>query len=81
MRELNVPVRGRNADTLKRKIKEYNLDISHFTFTSKTKGLSQKTPVDQYLVKGSMIKTYRLKLKLLESGLKENKCEICGCTE
>lgn len=80
LRELGVPVRGRNSDTLKRKIKEYNLDMSHFTFTSKNKGESQKTPVEQYLVKGSKIKTYNLKQKLLSSGLKENKCEICGCT-
>lgn len=81
LRELGVSVRGRNSDTLKKKIEEYNLDISHFTFVSKNKGISQKTPVEQYLVKGSNIKTYKLKLKLLNSGLKENKCEICGCVE
>ena len=81
LRELGIPVRGRNSDTLKRKIEKYNLDTSHFTFVSKVKGVSKKVPIEQCLIKGSTIKTYKLKLKLLESGLKENKCEICGCTE
>lgn len=81
LRDLNIPIRGRNTDTLKRKIKEYNLNISHFTFISKNKGVSKKKSIQQYLTKNSTIKTYKLKLKLLESGLKENKCEICGCTE
>lgn len=81
MHELGVSVRGRNSDTLKKKIKEYNLDISHFTFIPKNKGINQKTPIEQYLTKNSNIKTYKLKLKLLNSGLKENKCEICGCVE
>lgn len=29
---MNIPTSGRNADTLKRKIEEYNIDVSHFTF-------------------------------------------------
>lgn len=78
---MGVPVKGNNSETLKNKIKEYNIDTSHFTFISSQKGKSQKIPVSNYLKKGSKIKTFSLKLKLIEAGLKENKCEICGCTE
>ena len=81
LRALNIPVKGNNGETLKNKIKEYNIDTSHFTFVSSQKGKSQKTSVNDYLRKGSRIKTYDLKLKLIEAGLKKNKCEICGCTE
>ena len=81
LRALDIPVKGNNSETLKNKIKEYNIDTSHFTFISSQKGKSQKTSVSNYLKKGSKIKTFSLKLKLIESGLKENKCEICGCTE
>lgn len=81
LRDLNIPTRGRNADTLKNKIKEYNLDISHFTFVSKNKGKTKRKSVQELLIKGSHVKTVFLKNKLLEAGLKENKCEICGLTE
>lgn len=42
LRELEIPARGRNTDTLKAKITEYNLDTSHFNFVSKTKGQKDK---------------------------------------
>ena len=81
LRDLGIPVRGRNADTLKNKIKEFNISTAHFTFVSKNKGKTQKKSVEEYLKKGTTIKACKLKLKLLEVGLKENKCEICGCSE
>ena len=80
LRNLSINISGYNCETLKRKIKEYNLDISHFTFTSKSKPKLNKT-VEDYLKKGTKIQTYKLKLKLIENGLKENKCEICGTSE
>lgn len=81
LRALGVPTQGRNSDTLKRKIEEYHLDISHFTFVSKDKGKNRKKSAIDYLFKGSIIKPYKLKQKLLEDGLKENKCERCGISE
>lgn len=38
-------------------------------------------PVTNYLTKNSNIKTASLKKKLFKEGLKENKCEVCGCLE
>ena len=36
LRRLGVNTRGNNTDTLKRKIQEYNIDISHFTGRART---------------------------------------------
>ena len=77
LRELGINTSGNNAATLQRKIKEYGIDISHFTFRSKT-NTPQKKTVYEYLKKGSKIHTFKLKEKLFKEGLKENRCEICG---
>ena len=81
LRELNIPIAGNNTKTLKNCIEKYRIDISHFTFTAKTKGDKQYKAVSDYLINESSIKTFKLKQKLLKEGLKTNKCEICGITE
>ena len=40
-----------------------------------------KLPLEQVMTKDSSYNRTRLKERLLEEGLKENKCEICGLTE
>lgn len=79
LRYLGIPLQGNNIFTLKKKIKDYNLSISHFDFTSNSKSVKMSKDIQEYLTKGSNIKTYKLKEKLFSAGLKENKCEICGC--
>lgn len=81
LRELNIPTQGNNQKTLKRKIEEFNLDTSHFTHVSKTKGNKQYVKAEEYLKEGTCVKTFRLKEKLFKEYLKEQKCEICGLTE
>lgn len=76
LRNLNIPTSGNNASTLKRKIREYNLSTAHFTFHPKQ--LKPKKPVETYLTENTHIASSKLKEKLFKSGLKENKCEICG---
>ena len=82
LRNLGIPTQGNNSDTLKKYIEKYNLDISHFTF-GKSKDLNgiKYIPVNEYLDSDKYISTYKLKLKLLKEGIKENKCECCGITE
>lgn len=82
LRNLGIPTQGNNADTLKKYIEKYNLDISHFTF-GKSKNLSglKYIPVNEYLDSDKYISTSKLKLKLLKEGIKENRCECCGITE
>ena len=68
-----------NYDTLKRIIKEENIDISHF----KRQNVNNQThhEIDYFLQKGSNIGSFKLKNKLFDNGLKERKCECCGRTE
>ena len=80
LRQLSIKTTGNNGATLKRKIKEYGIDISHFTFHPTTQPKLEK-PVEFYLSENSSIQTSKLKEKLLKYGYKENKCEICGCSE
>ena len=82
LRNLGIPTQGNNADTLKKYIEKYNLDISHFTF-GKPESLKniKYIPVSEYLGTDKCIATCKLKAKLLKEGLKENKCECCGITE
>jgi predicted transcriptional regulator len=40
----------------------------------------RKIPLDDLLVKGRRTSRTHLKMRLIEAGLKENRCEICGIT-
>lgn len=79
-----VPMGG-SYRTVKRYIKDYNIDTSHFTGQRTNIGnrlnKHNEKPVEYYLCKDSYIRTATLKKKLIESGLKENKCECCGVSE
>lgn len=81
-RYLGLSPRGGNYATIKKKIREYNIDISHFTGKGWNVGLRfrpQKTyKLEEVLQKDFPYNTQRLKNRLFESGLKEKKCECCG---
>lgn len=49
--------------------------------TGRVKPRSHLIPLDQLLVKGRRTNRSHLKQRLLDAGLKENRCEICGITE
>lgn len=73
-----VPTTG-NYDTLKKVIKENNLNISHFKRNSGNN--SKKRDINVYLNNEFPIQAYNLKNRLLKEGYKEYKCEKCGNTE
>ena len=87
IRELSLVPAGGNYSTIKRKIKELNLDISHFTGQGWNKGdrfrpVVKPRELKEILVENStFVSTYKLKNRLLKEGLKEYKCECCGRTE
>lgn len=84
LRKMEIPLQGNNSKTLKDKIKEYNIDISHFTFEKQYKeGLSnfKYIPASEYIGTNKFIQSSKLKDKLIKEGIKENKCESCGITE
>lgn len=84
LRYLNIPQSGNNNQTLKRKVKEYNLDVSHFTGRKReVYGIINMSyvPAEHYLKPNIRVKSQLLKDKLIIEGYKENKCEICGISE
>lgn len=80
---LGLKPSGGNYSTVKRLVADLGLDTSHWTGQAWNKGkkLGSKQPLENYLVVGSTISSYKLKLKLLSEGFKEAKCECCGIEE
>ena len=68
-----------NYNKLRKIIKKYNIDTSHFKYTGcfKTK---RKLTKDDYFVKNSKIASSIIREKLFEFCLKPRKCEKCGRT-
>lgn len=69
-----------NHRTVKRRIKHLNLDTSHILGKSSViNHVSRKArPLEVYLKEGSCIGSYHLKQRLLNAGLLEYRCCICG---
>lgn len=77
---------GGNYQTIKRKIKLFNLDISHFVgcghLKNKSHNWSRRIPLEKILVKDSLYcGTSNLRRRLIKGGYLENKCYECGLTE
>lgn len=81
--KLGLKAAGGNYKLLKRAIQELNLDTSHFTGMAWKKGKpsSNRRDIKDYLVYGSNIGSYALKLKLIKEKIFEHKCYNCGLTE
>lgn len=87
-REIGVKPIGGNYRVMHQKIKEYNLDISHFTGKAWNQGkryrlINKPKPLEEILKENSFYNSYKLKQRLIDSGIKEHKCENpnCGLTE
>lgn len=86
LRQLHLRPVGGNYKTIYSKIKEYGLDISHFTGQGWNIGLKFK-PQKMYnlldiLIKDSPYKSiYKLKNRLLQEGYKKAICECCNLKE
>lgn len=85
-RELGIKPIGGNYRVIHQKIKEYNLDISHFTGKAWNQGkryrlINKPKPLEEILKENSFYNSYKLKQRLIDSGLKEHRCESCKNTE
>ena len=84
IQKLGLKAAGSNYDTVKRKIQELNLNISHMTGQGWNKGdrytpIKSAQPLDEILVKHSTFtNTNHLRERILREGVKEYKCECCG---
>lgn len=80
LRKLQLAPAGGNYKTIQTKIELLDLNTCHFTGKGWRKGkhYGPKQPVEAYLFLGSSIKSYILKKRLMNEGLKDKKCEDCG---
>lgn len=73
---------GGNYKQIAKYIKLYNIDTSHFRGRAWNKGLvgigKPRVPLEEILTLGSTFQSYKLKKRLFNSGLKSEKCELCG---
>ena len=85
-RKLGIKAVGGNYTTVKNKIKDLNLDNSHFTGKAWNQGKRYKIivparPLNEILAKDTPYQSYKLGQRLIKEGLKEYKCECCQNTE
>jgi len=84
LKKMNLRAAGGNFKTIKKYIKDLDIDISHFTTKEEYgKMLSgkNKKPIEFYLVESSINWSSHIKNRLYKEGLKERKCEKCGQDE
>ncbi len=85
LRNLGIVDVGGNYRIIKQAIKDYGIDISHFTGQGWNVGL-KFNPAKHYsneeaFVENSTLNSNNIRRRLIQSGIKECKCEFCGRTE
>lgn len=83
---LDIVAAGGNYKTLTKYLELYKIDTSHFTGKAWNQGerfkpFCKSLTLEEILVDNIYYNSHRLKNRLIEEGLKENKCEICELTE
>jgi hypothetical protein len=83
LRSLGYSIFGAAQKFFKKRVKELNLDTSHFTGQGHLKGKTnshvKKRPLDQILIKNSnLVFRSSTKRRLIKEGLLEEKCYECG---
>lgn len=78
---LGLEPAGGNYAQIKKYLKEFKVDISHFKGKSWNKGMkgigSPRIPLESILVKGSQYQSFKLKKRLFSVNLKSPVCELC----
>ena len=80
---LGVAPYGGNYEVLRRAIRHFNLDTSHFTGQcwNKGKSVGPKQPLQRFLNNETRITSYKLKSRLLAEGILKPLCSCCGRVE
>jgi len=81
--KLGLVPAGGNYSQINKRIKELKLDNSHFTGSRWNVGVRRRrtrygVPLEDILIENSIFQSYKLKIKLFNAGLKQQKCELCG---
>lgn len=72
---------GRNHFTARERIRELQLDTSHFNGRIRPRRPAFIRSLDEIMVEDSVTQTSNLKKKLIKSGLLNVACEKCGITD
>ncbi len=79
---LGLKEAGGNYNQIKKYLNFYKINTSHFKGRAWNKGLRgirrPQIPLEKILVKNSNFQSYKLKKRLIASGLKPAYCENCG---
>ncbi len=78
IRKIGLRPAGGTHKIIKNKIKELQIDISHFKKTTYLNNFGHKKPLSDYLKKNINVKSTHLKKRLIEENVLENKCLECG---
>jgi 5-methylcytosine-specific restriction endonuclease McrA len=80
---LGVAPYGGNYEVLRRAIRHFSLDTSHFTGQSRNKGnfIGPKQPLQRFLNNEIRIASFKLKKRLLAEGILSPLCSSCGRSE
>jgi len=82
IQKLGLIPAGGNYEQVKRTIEELGLSTEHLAGKQWNRGLryepARKIPLEELLVAGSRVQSFKLKNKLFRAGLKQPKCEMCG---
>lgn len=84
LQRLGLVPAGGNYESLKKAIRTFGIDTSHFTGRGHLRGKTHNyntRPRRAVLVRGKLENTFRLKRRLLTAGLQAHRCERCGLTK
>lgn len=80
--KLNLIPAGGNYEQIKARARTMHINTEHFTGRIWNKGLryelKNKIPVEELLVINSQVQSYKLKKRLFNTGMKKQRCELCG---
>jgi hypothetical protein len=83
-RNIGIHSQGRVQARLKARVLSLGYDTSHFTGAAWRRGATTPmvppAPLEHFLVEGRFAQTSNLKRRLIQAGLREERCEICSNT-
>lgn len=80
--KLGLVEAGGNYEQVKKYLKQYNVDTSHFTGMTWNRGMRGRhmplIPLTDILIKDSTFQSFQLKNRLFRNNIKKPSCEECG---
>ena len=79
LRAIGLSTYSNNSERLKNRLIKDQIDFSHIKMTNKgRKFIDLRLPLEKVMVENSVYDNKKLKKRLIEEGILENKCSCCG---